>query len=272
MVGNPSISVEVSSFMCSLRRRKVQAGEVANSAHAITSEILFKLHHHNHLPQNWTIQAYQPGVRKPAGGLGTSKNLDCWGGGQVRRLLQAAYTVAFLRMLQFNEVLKIQVHDLHVEKDWVVLYLPFWKTHQNGDIKPFYLWVLPSNEAHICPAWALAAWLQESKLTTGYLFRKVVSGDRIAEANSPMSSEQFLELFRNNLLNINIDPAPYGTHSFRRGGCQYLHVERRWHLRRIFKYLISSNDDPAEPREHFFNPNQRPTIKCRQCGWCCSCA
>ncbi|KAG2130842.1 uncharacterized protein EDB93DRAFT_68431 [Suillus bovinus] len=39
MVGNPSISVEVSSFMCSLRRRKIQASEVANSARAITSEI-----------------------------------------------------------------------------------------------------------------------------------------------------------------------------------------------------------------------------------------
>ncbi|KAG2032395.1 DNA breaking-rejoining enzyme [Suillus americanus] len=238
MVGNPSISVEVSLFMCSLRRRKVQAGEVANSAHAIT-------------------------------------------------LLQAAYTVAFLCMLWFDEVLKIQVHDLCVEKNRVVLYLPFQKTHQNRDIKPFYLWVLPSDEAHICPARALAAWLCESKLTAGYLFRKVASGDCIAEANSPMSSEQFLELFRNNLLDINIDPAPYGTHSFHRGGCQYLHVERRWHLSRIcewggwsteftnmtiVKYLISSNDDPAEPREHFFDPNQRPSIKCRQCGRCCSCA
>lgn len=85
-------------------------------------------------------------------------------------------------MLQFDEVLKIQVHDLCVEKDQVVLYLTF------------YLWVLPSNEAHICPAWALAAWLQESKLTTGYLFRKVVSGDCIAEANSPMVCYYFVPL------------------------------------------------------------------------------
>ncbi|KAG2363600.1 hypothetical protein BDR07DRAFT_1483459 [Suillus spraguei] len=154
MVGNPSILVEVLSFMCSLWRHKVQAGEVANSARAITSEILFKLHNHNHLPENWTIQA--------------------------------AYTVAFLCMLRFDEFLKIQVHDLRVEKDRVVLYLPFQKTHQNGDIKPFHLWVLPLDEAHICPARALAAWLRESKLTSGYLFRKVASGNCIAEANSPM--------------------------------------------------------------------------------------
>ncbi|KAG1814934.1 hypothetical protein DFJ58DRAFT_673634, partial [Suillus subalutaceus] len=68
MVGNPSISIEVSSYMCSLRRRKVvQAGEVANSARAITSEILLKLYHYNHLPENWTIRAYQPGERVRGG-------------------------------------------------------------------------------------------------------------------------------------------------------------------------------------------------------------
>lgn len=124
----------------------MQAGEVANSARAITSvslssvasepwvighlqEILLKLYHHNHLPENWTVRAYRPGERTRLGGLGQ------WGGGRVRRLLQAAYTVAFLCMLRFDEVLKIQVHDLHVckdEPDEVVLHLPFRKTHQHG--------------------------------------------------------------------------------------------------------------------------------------------
>jgi len=92
-------------------------------------------------------------------------------------------------MLRFDEVLKIQAHDLHVcEEGEVVLHLPFRKTHQNGDIKPFHLWALPSHEAHICPVRALAAWLHVSRITSGYLFRKIASGDRIAEANSPMVS------------------------------------------------------------------------------------
>ncbi|KAG1745636.1 DNA breaking-rejoining enzyme [Suillus lakei] len=233
MVGNPSISVEVSSYMCSLRRCKVQAGEVANSAWAITSEILLKLYHHNHHPENWTVHPYHPGGQTQLGGLSQ------W--------------VAFLCMLQFNEVLKIQVHNLSVHKDEpdkVVLHLPFRKTHQNGDIKPFNLWALSSSEAHLCP----------SKITSGNLFQKVASGDQIAEANSPMSSEQFLELFHNNLLDISIDPAPYGTHLFRRGGCQYLHIERHcteFTNMTIVKYLISSNDDPTEPRTQFFNSNRR---------------
>ncbi|KAG2131339.1 DNA breaking-rejoining enzyme, partial [Suillus clintonianus] len=286
MVGNPSISVEVSSYMCSLCRCKAQLGEAASSTRAITLDILLKLYHHNHLPENWAVHAYRPG-EWTRGGSGDS--LGQWGGGRVQRLLQAAYTVAFLCMLQFDKVLKIQVHDLCVhedEPDEVILHLPFHKTHQNGDIKLFNLWALPLAKAHLCPVRALAAWLCESKITSCYLFRKVASGDRIAEANSPMSSEQFLELFRNNLLDVNIDPAPYGTHSFCRGGCQYLHIERHWPLRRIcewggwsteftnltiVKYLISSNDDLAEPRTQFFNPNRHTTVKCPQCGRCCLC-
>jgi hypothetical protein len=78
----------------------------------------------------------------------------------------------------------------------------------------------------------------------------------------------FLEYFRNNLVDVGINPVPYGTHSFRRGGCQYLASERRWLIRRIcdwagwsvdfsnltiVKYLISWNDNPVERREDFFH-------------------
>jgi hypothetical protein len=101
------------------------------------------------------------------------------------------------------------------------------------------------------------------------------------------TTEQFLEMFRNNLLDVGIDPHPYGTHSFRRGGCQYLASYRRWSMRRlcewggwsteltymtIVKYLISWNDEPTEKREDFFNPNRAPVVKCFSCGRSCHCA
>ncbi|KAG1838738.1 hypothetical protein DFJ58DRAFT_845966 [Suillus subalutaceus] len=146
-----------------------------------TWDILLKFYHNNHLNENWAIHPYQPGERL---------SLHCWGGGHAQRLLQATYTIMF--------VLKIQAHDFRVYKKGVTLHLPFHKTHQNGDIKPFHLWVFPPHEAHICPVRTLTAWL----------------GDCVVEADTPMASEQFLELFRNNLLDIGIDPAPYGTHSF----------------------------------------------------------
>ncbi|KAH7903705.1 hypothetical protein BJ138DRAFT_1020215, partial [Hygrophoropsis aurantiaca] len=58
MAGNPSVLVLVASYMCSLRRRKVQAGEVAVSVRAITSEIIQKMFYFNKLPENWDIVAY----------------------------------------------------------------------------------------------------------------------------------------------------------------------------------------------------------------------
>lgn len=68
-------------------------------------------------------------------------------------------------------------------------------------------------------------------------------------------------MFQNNLLDIGVDPVPYGTHSFRRGGVQWMSVQLRRPLCRIcewgswspeflhmtiVKYLISWNDDPTD--------------------------
>ncbi|KAG2358107.1 hypothetical protein BDR07DRAFT_1418586 [Suillus spraguei] len=104
MLGNPSVSVEVSSYMCSLWHCKVQAGKVAISAHAITSHILKRMYHFNHHPENCAILDYRPG--------GCGDGLLWWAGGCIRRCLHAAYTIAFLCMLRCDEVLKIQLHDL----------------------------------------------------------------------------------------------------------------------------------------------------------------
>lgn len=174
-----------------------------------------------------------------------------------------------------------------MSKDHMTLTLPYRKTHQYGEIKPFHLYRLEEEDAHLCPVRALSDWIDAAEITDGYVFRKIGSGERPVESNTPMTSEQFLELFRNNLLDIKVDPTPYGTHSFRRGGCQYLAGERRWLLRTIcewggwstefssmtiVKYLISWNDNPTEQREDYFNPARKPATKCFRCGRSCHCA
>ncbi|KAF8201963.1 hypothetical protein K438DRAFT_1581686, partial [Mycena galopus ATCC 62051] len=147
---------------------------------------------------------------------------------------------------------------------------------------------LPEDEAHLCPVRAYAEWIRASSITNGYLFPKIGSGDRLmTDKNEPMSSAEFLEMFRNHLLDVGIDPYPYGTHSFRRGGCQYFHIYRRWPIRdicqwggwsveftslTIVKYLISSNDEPSVRRRDFFNPKQPLQTKCTYCGRSCNCA
>jgi hypothetical protein len=45
---------------------------------------------------------------------------------------------------------------------------------------------LSEEEAHLCPVRAIADWIEESKISNGYVFRRIASGDRIAEANVPM--------------------------------------------------------------------------------------
>ncbi|KAJ7826602.1 hypothetical protein B0H14DRAFT_2368123 [Mycena olivaceomarginata] len=168
----------------------------------------------------------------------------------------------------------------------IYFFLTPLKKNRTG-IKPFYLHLFPEHLAHICPIRALAQWLYVSEITEGYLFRKMSSGDRVStDKNSHMTSEFFLEMFRNNLLDIGIDPYPYGTHSFRRGGCQWLYTSCRWGLVRIcdwggwsteftnltiVKYLISYVDEPSERREDYMNPNRPPTRKCYTCGRTCYC-
>ncbi|KAF8135307.1 hypothetical protein K438DRAFT_763706 [Mycena galopus ATCC 62051] len=76
--GNPSVSEIVSSYMVSLRRRKVQAGETAVSSRAITPEILLKLYNFN-----------------TSNGRSSIPIQNSWCGPRTRLMIQAACTVAF---------------------------------------------------------------------------------------------------------------------------------------------------------------------------------
>jgi hypothetical protein len=87
------------------------------------------MYHFNHLPENWTVKDYAP--RKCS-----NKSSESWEGGRAHRLMSAAYTIAYLCLLRFDEVLKIQVHDitfvLTAEGKHMELLLPFRKTEQCG--------------------------------------------------------------------------------------------------------------------------------------------
>jgi hypothetical protein len=87
--------------------------------------MLYNLYHFNHCKENWEIR--EVASRKKTGAT------EDWGGGQTRRPLQFAYTISFLCLLRFDEVLKIQAHDIEfMSKTCIKLTLPFRKTAQNG--------------------------------------------------------------------------------------------------------------------------------------------
>jgi hypothetical protein len=155
-------------------------------------DILRRIYDYNHQEKNWKLREYEPGSSK--------KNDHEWGGPRTRRLLYAAYTIALLCLLRFDEVLKIQAHDIDVavigNKKRMTLTLPFRKTAQFGSIRPFPLYILDETEAHLCAVRALADWLHVSRIKQGYVFRRMASGDRILENNVPMVRESFQILIR----------------------------------------------------------------------------
>ncbi|KAK6969681.1 hypothetical protein R3P38DRAFT_2587439, partial [Favolaschia claudopus] len=181
MIGNPSISEDVSIYMVSLRKKKVRNGEVATSARAITPDVLAALYHFNNRPE---VSEIKPITRRKR-----SEPVDPnqWGGGRSRLMLHAVYVIAFLCLLRFDEALKIQVHDIRrINDSCFELTLPFRKTSQYGEIKPFVLHEFPPEQAHLCPVRALSAWLACSRITKGYLFPTITVRDQIGDSIRPM--------------------------------------------------------------------------------------
>ncbi|KAJ4486411.1 hypothetical protein C8R41DRAFT_434254 [Lentinula lateritia] len=129
MLGNPSVSETVSTYMLSLRRRKTQKGDTPISARAVSSDLLEDLYHFNNQPRYQGPQALQGGFH-PArkGELGP----------RARALTNLGYDLAFCGLLRIDELLKIQLQDLtksvnpQTGQAKISLRLPFRKTSQFG--------------------------------------------------------------------------------------------------------------------------------------------
>jgi hypothetical protein len=169
---------------------------------------------------------------------------------------------------------------------------------------------LDVKEPYLCPVRALLEWIQVCHIIEGFLFRKIDVHDRVSARNIPLvgilrfssllgsifripsltarekTAQQFTEFHRHNLIDVGIDYRLYGTHSFRRGGAQWLYSEKRWGVRKIadwggwstdwdsssiIRYLFNWNDDPMMAREDFMNPDHKGSKKCYACGRECSC-
>jgi hypothetical protein len=99
----------------------------------MTSSLLKKLYDFNY---SFTI--YRLGEAPVIGQSDLAVHDDhSWGGGRLRLMLQCIYTIAFLCLLRFDEVLKIESHHLEVLDEAsgeIKLSLPFRKTHKYGGI------------------------------------------------------------------------------------------------------------------------------------------
>ncbi|KLO16413.1 hypothetical protein SCHPADRAFT_914068 [Schizopora paradoxa] len=287
-LGNPSQSNRVTQYMVSLRRGKTRKGEEVVSAQAMDHEILERMIKYNLAFKD------EPGAQ---GVSSISKKRKAgtpslWAGYFLRCMLSLLYITAFLCLLRFDEALRIRWEDVRFET---------WKSDNGREhlristgILPFHLYPNYANPL-LCPVRAWCYWykltreyLGSDAILTGYVFRRRAGNSVNFDGSIAMLPAQFLDCLRNNLCDIGVRPHAYGTHSFRRGGCQYLAVILRWTYRQIcdwagwsdnldnpttlFKYLLSFMDDNSLRREDYLNPLRPPTSKCPACGRSCHCA
>ncbi|EEB89550.1 hypothetical protein MPER_12335, partial [Moniliophthora perniciosa FA553] len=155
MLGNPMTSPVVSKYMSGLKRRKVQSGETPTSSRAITEEDIRLMYNVTRAP----IQEVKSIPSKPR----KDRNPSDWGGHRLFRQVHFIYVISFICLLRIDEALKIRANDIDISYDkhgiLMTLTLPFRKTHQFGDIKPFYLREFPEELKHLCPVRAYMEWV-----------------------------------------------------------------------------------------------------------------
>lgn len=64
-----------------------------------------------------------------------------------------------------------------------------WHFNVCLEIKPFHLYHLEEEDAHLCPVQVLSDWINAAEITDGYVSRKIGSGERLVEINTPMVSD-----------------------------------------------------------------------------------
>ncbi|KAI9338238.1 hypothetical protein BDR26DRAFT_979039, partial [Obelidium mucronatum] len=159
------------------------------------------------------------------------------------------------------------------------------------EIKPFYLY--PNTKyPWMCPVTAYLIWkaylhrndIAESK----YLFRSwKLSAAGMKITTNQLTADKFIDVLHYLLADTGRRWYKYGTHSFRRGGCQYLHNERRWNYNQIcdwggwslafdnftiVRYLHGVFDDSPYPRIHLMDFNYTEHQKCGYCNRSCACS
>jgi hypothetical protein len=148
------------------------------SARSIVEKDMLDLYQINN---GMEVKDWNPDYRK-------GDELQNWGGPVQRLMMQAIYTISFLCLLRFDEVLKIQHHHIEVIdsiEGHIQLTLPFRKTHQNGEVKPFHLW-FNREKLHLDPVHALLRWQHWSGVKAGYVFRRVTLNDQVSDADKPL--------------------------------------------------------------------------------------
>ncbi|KAF7323498.1 hypothetical protein HMN09_00131000 [Mycena chlorophos] len=261
--GLPTRSLKVSRFMIGLEKTKAKAGEISHSARALRLEDMHRL--------------YDECIMKRANSLAGAKTsrertnaTQEYRAGVVR---YAAYLLAWLMLLRVDEVVNLEFENVdHIPKErkYFDVRPKTRKTAQTGITHP---WRLHANDKdpRICPVRAVirmaTAYKSSSVTWSGPMFLQVTASGAIDQTR-PLTSPVLSRALSKDLQSIGYGTwALYGTHSFRRGGCQYRVEVQRWPIVQVaawggwslveattmFRYFCSPDDN--HEHMHDFDKN-----------------
>lgn len=160
----------------------------------------------------------------------------------------ALLQVGFFGALRRNELVAIQYEHIQWEKDGITILLPSSKTDQQHEGQ---FSSIPYGTEDLCAINALKKWLSAAKITTGPIFRRIISDNQIgSHALTPLSVNHILKKCAA-LAGIN-EVDQLSSHSLRRGlatsaaktGARLETIMRagRWkQTNTVMEYIESSN-------------------------------
>ena len=127
-----------------------------------------------------------------------------------RALLLVGFAGAFRR----SEVVGLRFEDVRFTDDGLVVTLPKSKTDQEGEGQT--IGIPYGSHPESCPVRALAAWLERSNITYGYLFPAIGRwGGEVT--GRPIGDHQLAKIIKRLAARAGFDPAAYSGHSLRSG-------------------------------------------------------
>jgi integrase len=127
---------------------------------------------------------------------------------------RALLLVGFAGALRRSELVRLRVEDVRVTDDGLVVTIPRSKTDPEGEGQT--VGIPYGSHPESCPVRALAAWLERSGITSGYLFPGIGRWGGEATAK-PISDHQLAKIIKRLASRAGLDPAAYSGHSLRSG-------------------------------------------------------
>ncbi|KAK6978265.1 hypothetical protein R3P38DRAFT_3411222 [Favolaschia claudopus] len=234
--GLPTRSRQVSQFMVGLEKTKAKSGEVSSSARALALEDIHRLYKHC-LDSNLTVAQRRAGI-----------------------IRYVAYLLAWLMLLRIDEVIKLRFENFDKipgERRYIDISLNTRKQNQTGLL---HSWRLHANDgdSSICPvrAFILLASLYGPEIKkTGPLFLHVTAQGAVMQSQ-PLTASALSRSLSRDLQGLGYSSwALYGTHSFRRGGCQYRIKVKHWSADMVAAWGGWSQVEAVTMFRYFYSPN-----------------